>query len=73
MPMVADIMGYLEEQSPLDLAASWDNVGLLLGEASTDVQKILTCLTVTPESAAEAIAEGAQLRSWVHQRREDRL
>lgn len=61
MPIVADVVSYLGEIASLDLAADWDNVGLLLGESGATVQKVLTCLTVTPESAAEAIAEGAQL------------
>jgi dinuclear metal center YbgI/SA1388 family protein len=61
MLTVADICGFLEQLAPLDLAADWDNVGLLLGAESSPVRKVMTCLTVTPESAAEAIAAGAQL------------
>jgi dinuclear metal center YbgI/SA1388 family protein len=55
------ILEYLEAFAPLRLAAEWDNVGLLLGDRNADVQRVMTCLTVTPESAAEAVAEGAQL------------
>ena len=46
---------------PRHLAADWDNVGLLLGERGTAVERIMTCLTVTPDSAAEAVEDGAQL------------
>ncbi len=56
-----DILQHLEEIAPLHLAEEWDNVGLLLGERARQVERIMTCLTVTPESAAEAIDEGAGL------------
>jgi dinuclear metal center YbgI/SA1388 family protein len=61
MPMVSDIVAFLDAFAPPNLAADWDNVGLLLGSRSAPVQRIITCLTVTPESAAEAVAAGAQL------------
>src|SRR5439155_23559597 len=41
--------------------AEWDNVGLLLGDRAAPVRRVLTCLTVTPESAAEAVESEAQL------------
>jgi dinuclear metal center YbgI/SA1388 family protein len=56
-----DVLDYLEKLAPLSLAEEWDNVGLLLGERTRQVERIMTCLTVTPESAAEAIEEGAGL------------
>jgi dinuclear metal center YbgI/SA1388 family protein len=58
---VGTVADFLERFAPLDLAADWDNVGLLLGDRSAAVQRALTCLTVTPEVAAEAIEAGAQL------------
>lgn len=58
---VANVVDYLDQFAPRDLAADWDNVGLLLGERSATVERIMTCLTLTPESAAEAIEERAQL------------
>jgi dinuclear metal center YbgI/SA1388 family protein len=61
MTTVDDVVGFLERLAPPDLAADWDNVGLLLGERSAAVRRVLTCLTVTPESAAEAAEAGAQL------------
>jgi dinuclear metal center YbgI/SA1388 family protein len=61
MPTVADIMGFLDAIAPPSLAADWDNVGLLLGSRSAAVQRVVTCLTVTPESAGEAVAAGAEL------------
>src|SRR5271156_4299331 len=56
-----ELLGHLRQLAPLDLAAEWDNVGLLLGDAAGDVKRVLTCLTVTPEVAAEAIDERVQL------------
>lgn len=61
MITVAAILDHLERFAPKQFAASWDNVGLLLGDRAAPVTKIMTCLTVTPESAAEAVAEQAQL------------
>ncbi len=58
---VADIADFLGQFAPLPLAGDWDNVGLLLGAASAPVKSIMTCLTLTPESAAEAVAAGADL------------
>src|SRR5947209_8063121 len=61
MPTVAAVLDFLEQLAPLDLAADWDNVGLLLGDRAASVERVMTCLTVTPEAAAEAIAERVQL------------
>lgn len=61
MTTIADVVAYLDTFAPPALAADWDNVGLLLGERGAVVERVLTCLTVTPESAAEAIETGAQL------------
>ena len=61
MPTVAAVVDYLERLAPPALAADWDNVGLLLGERGAEVRRVLTCLTVTPESAAEAVADDVQL------------
>src|SRR5262245_25528653 len=61
MTTIAEVTGFLRQFAPAPLAASWDNVGLLLGDEAGPVERILTCLTVTPESAAEAIDERAQL------------
>jgi dinuclear metal center YbgI/SA1388 family protein len=61
MLTVAAVVEYLERFAPPQLAAEWDNVGLLLGDPKSEVRQIMTCLTVTPETAAEAVAAGAQL------------
>lgn len=61
LPCVADVAGWLRTAYPLRLAESWDNVGLLVGDELAGVARIMTCLTITPESAEEAIQEQAQL------------
>ena len=58
---VADVVAWLEEFAPSALAESWDNVGLLWGDPSAAIDRVMTCLTVTPASAAEAIRETAGL------------
>lgn len=61
MVTVGNVAEFLERFAPLVFAESWDNVGLLLGDATSSVNRIMTCLTVTPASAAEAVAEKAEL------------
>lgn len=61
MTSVQEISDFLEHFAPRRLAAEWDNVGLLVGDPGLAVQRVMTCLTVTPASAAEAIREGAEL------------
>ncbi len=59
--IVDDIARFLDQFAPADLAESWDNVGLLAGDRVAPVTKVMTCLTITPASAAEADAAGAEL------------
>ncbi len=43
------------------LAEDWDNVGLLIGDPSRSIDSVMTCLTVTPDSAREALEQRADL------------
>ncbi|MCA9270065.1 MAG: Nif3-like dinuclear metal center hexameric protein [Planctomycetales bacterium] len=61
MTTVEAICRFLETLAPPRLAEEWDNVGLLVGDPQSAVERVMTCLTVTAESAAEAAREGAQL------------
>ncbi len=61
MATVAEVATFLNDFAPLSLAAEWDNVGLLLGDPAAEAGPVMTCLTVTPESAAEAVEEKAGL------------
>ena len=57
MPTVGEVAAFLEVFAPPALAEEWDNVGLLLGDRAASARRIMTCLTITPESAAEAVDE----------------
>jgi dinuclear metal center YbgI/SA1388 family protein len=61
MTTVADVTSWLEQFAPSCLAEPWDNVGLLWGDPRAVVERVMTCLTVTPATAAEAIREQAAL------------
>jgi len=51
----------LNALAPRETALSYDNVGLLVGDAQADVSRILLAMDITPETAAEAEAIGAQM------------
>jgi dinuclear metal center YbgI/SA1388 family protein len=61
MTAVADVCAFLETFAPSALAADWDNVGLLVGDRAQKVERVMSCLTITPSVAAEAIRERADL------------
>ena len=61
MHTIDAVARFLEYFAPPRLAEGWDNVGLLLGDRQATVKRVMTCLTVTPESAAEAVETGAEL------------
>jgi dinuclear metal center YbgI/SA1388 family protein len=61
MPTVNHVCEFLERFAPPRLAEDWDNVGLLVGRRNAEIARVMTCLTVTPDSAAEAVAERAGL------------
>lgn len=51
------LLSTLQSIAPLETAAEWDNVGLLLGDATGELSAVMTCLTLTPDVAEEAIRE----------------
>jgi dinuclear metal center YbgI/SA1388 family protein len=51
----------LDSLAPAHLAEAWDNTGLLVGDPAIHVDRLMTCLTITPESASEAIDGSAQM------------
>jgi dinuclear metal center YbgI/SA1388 family protein len=61
MHTVAQLCEFLDAFAPPQLAAEWDNVGLLVGDRAQRVERVMTCLTITPAAAAEAIRERADL------------
>ncbi len=61
MVQIWELSDFLEQFAPRQLAESWDNVGLLIGDPEQPVARLMTCLTVTPTTVAEAIAERVDL------------
>jgi len=58
---VSDLIKIVHDFAPPALAYDWDNVGFLLGDASTPIKKILLCLDITHQCVDEAIRLGANL------------
>ena len=55
---VADFAAALDRVCPPELDEPWDNTGLLWGDAAWPVPSATTCLTLTPDVAAEAVRRG---------------
>lgn len=58
---LAEILNFLQQFAPLDLAEEWDNVGLLVGDENASIHRVMTCLTLTPDVAEEAIDKNVDL------------
>lgn len=58
---IRQITDYLESIAPLSYQESYDNSGLLVGDANVEVQNILISLDVTEEVVAEAVDRNCQL------------
>jgi len=58
---VADVVRALEARYPPAWAEAWDRVGLVVGEPSAPVRRVLFAVDCVPETVAEAVATGAQL------------
>ncbi len=61
MTTVQEVCQFLDEFAPRHLAEEWDNVGLLVGDRQAEIRRIMTCLTITPASTAEAVKEGVDM------------
>ncbi len=61
MPTVEDICSAMQSIAPLELAAEWDNVGLLLGESAQSVTRLMTTLTLSTTTVQEAIDRSASM------------
>lgn len=58
---VQTILELLQQKAPIDLAEEWDNVGLLVGDRTTEVTTTAVALDVTEAVLDRAIEIGAQL------------
>ena len=56
-----EIITILQKQAPEQYACEWDNVGLLVGDANKEVQKVYIALDATEETIEEAVALGADM------------
>ena len=56
---VSDICAFMERFAPKALAESWDNTGFLVGEKDQPCVRVMTCLTITPETVREAVEKKA--------------
>lgn len=61
MITIHDVEQMLYAWAPAELAAEWDNVGLLVGDPKREVKKILVSLDITEPVVQEAMAVGADL------------
>ena len=61
MTTVREIESFLYSWAPRELAESWDNVGLLVGDPEAAVEQVLVALDITPQVAEEALERGCQL------------
>lgn len=59
--LLNEILNFLANFAPIELSEDWDNTGLLIGQQNDPVDSIMTCLTLTPDVAEEAVAKGASL------------
>jgi dinuclear metal center YbgI/SA1388 family protein len=60
MLRIGDILSGLFRWAPASLAWERDNIGLLVGSAEDQVERILVCLDVTPEVVREAVERDAR-------------
>jgi dinuclear metal center YbgI/SA1388 family protein len=58
---VKDIVAFMEGIAPSELAESWDNTGLAIGDPEHTVKKVLVALDVIDEVVEEAVEVGADL------------
>ena len=61
-----DICEVLGEVAPPELAADWDNVGLLIGDASSPVRRLLLTIDLTEAVLAEAARASADMVMAYH-------
>lgn len=59
--LLADILTVLDELAPLRYAEHWDNVGLLVGNPHSQIDKVLVTVDYTAAVAEEAGSQGASL------------
>ena len=56
-----DIINIIEEIAPRDLAKSWDNVGLLIGDKRKEIKTIMIALDPTTDVINQGINAGIDM------------
>ena len=59
--LVKDIIKFLEEKFPLELALKWDNIGLHIGDVNREVKTVMVALEATTAVIDEAIEKNVDL------------
>lgn len=65
-PCVGDALHALDALCPFRLAADWDNVGLLAGDATWPAKHVMLAIDLTDAVAAEALADRVDLLVTYH-------
>lgn len=60
-PKLSDIVGIINKKYPFALAEEWDNVGLQLGDPSTEIKRVMVALDPLPQVISSALAQHCQL------------
>lgn len=63
---VSAVVKALEALAPPRLAADWDNVGLLIGDAAAEAKKLMLCVDLTQEVLAEALRARVEMIMAYH-------
>ncbi|MCG8182554.1 Nif3-like dinuclear metal center hexameric protein [Tenacibaculum piscium] len=58
---IKDVTNYIEELAPLSYAENFDNVGLLLGDYTTEITGVLVTLDTLEQTIEEAIVKNCNL------------
>ena len=61
MIKVSDIVNIIEEFAPPELAYSWDNTGLIIGDREKCVKRVFVTLDITKETVDMAVKTGADM------------
>lgn len=60
-PTVLDVVNALDRRYPRDWAEAWDRVGLVLGDLTHPVSRVLCVVDCVPETVGQALTVGADL------------
>lgn len=61
MAKCKNIVEFMEKLAPIELAESWDNVGLMVGEFDRTVKKIIVALDINDDVIEEAVEKNADM------------